>query len=201
MKKLTILFVLAILISSSVIAADKNNYPTGKYQVHTKCLDLMTSMYNERETMYNVLNLTQDQIKCKNQIDKERYQELDVVFNQLMQEKYVLKKLCENGADTASVKKQEKIIDTYEKKLKDTADKYDEEFLSILNSEQRSKYKTVKKMARKEIKYCQKNKAFYKRDPKLRPFGQAMYTTDNETSLCPKHKIWHLFGRKCRPEE
>ena len=38
----------------------------------TKCLDLITSMYNERQTMYNVLNLSADQEKCKDQIDKAR---------------------------------------------------------------------------------------------------------------------------------
>lgn len=163
----------------------------------TKCLDLITSMYNERQTMYNVLNLSADQEKCKDQIDKARYQALDIKYSQLMQEKYVLKKLCENNSDKAAIKKQEDIINKCEKEIKNCADKYDNEFLSILDSEQKAKYKSIKKMEKKEIKYCRKNKAFYKRDPKLRPFGQAMYYTDTQTRLCPVHKKWHIFGRKC----
>lgn len=74
--------------------------------------------------------------------------------------------------------------------------KYDKEFKSILNSEQKGKYNTVRKMEKKEVKYCIKNKAFYKRDPKLRPFGEKMYSGEQNEVLCPKHNKWHLFGYK-----
>ncbi len=197
MKKLIILGICLLSLNSIVMAESRNTYAPCGCNSQTKCLDLITSMYNERETMYNVLNLSADQAKCKEQIDKERYQALDVVFNQLMQEKYVLQKLCEGNADPSSIRKQELIVKNCEKQIKATADKYDHEFLSILNSEQRAKYKTIRKMAKKEIKYCRNNKAFYKRDPKLRPFGQKMYYTDTESVLCPTHKKWHIFGRKC----
>lgn len=197
MKKYLILGICLFAINTSVIAANETYEPCG-CQNQNKCLDLATSMYNERYTMYNVLNLSADQEKCKNQIDRARYQALDVKYNQLMQEKYVLKKLCESNAERISIKKQEEIIKNCEKELKNCADKYDKEFLSILNSEQRAKFKSVRKMARKEMKYCKNNKAFYKRDPKVRPFGQAMYYTDTESVLCPVHKKWHIFGRQCK---
>ena len=51
-------------------------------------------------------------------------------------------------------------------------------------------------MEKKEVKYCLKNKAFYKRDPKLRPFGEKMYYGEQNNVLCPVHKKWHLFGYK-----
>ena len=51
-------------------------------------------------------------------------------------------------------------------------------------------------MERKEVKYCMKNKAFYKRDPKLRPFGEKMYYGEQNEVLCPVHKKWHMFGFK-----
>ena len=41
-----------------------------------------------------------------------------------------------------------------------------------------------------------KTKAFYKRDPKLRPFGEKMYYGEQNEVLCPIHKKWHLFGYK-----
>ena len=56
-------------------------------------------------------------------------------------------------------------------------------------------------MEKKEIKYCMKNKAFYKRDPKLRPFGEDMYYGEQNNVLCPVHKKWHLFGRKHKLSE
>lgn len=167
------------------------DYGEGKKQ--TKCLDLMTSMYNERATLYNVLNLSSDQQKCKDVIDQKRYEELGEQFKQYEQEKFVLSKMCENKASSQALKKQENVVKNIEKCMKKTGDKYDKEFKTVLNSEQRSKLKSIRKMQRKEIKYCQKNKAFYKKDPNLRPFG--MYNNEQEV-LCPVHKKWHIFGFK-----
>ena len=49
-------------------------------------------------------------------------------------------------------------------------------------------------MQKKELKYCRHNKAFYKRDPKLRPFGEKMYYEDTQKVICPVHNKRHLFG-------
>ena len=56
MKNLVL--ILTILILGNVTFAECN------CQGPAKCLDLLTSMYNERATLYNVLNLTSDQQKC-----------------------------------------------------------------------------------------------------------------------------------------
>ena len=100
----------------------------------------------------------------------------------------------ERKASEKALDKQEKVVKDIEKCMKQINKKYDKEFKTVLDSEQKSKLNTVRKMERKEIKYCQKNKAFYKRDPKLRPFGEKMYYT--EEKLCPVHKKWHIFGFK-----
>lgn len=196
MKKIFLLGLCILCLSFPALAEEQKNDCGCDNPNQTKCLDLATSMYNERFTMYNVLNLSADQAKIKDKIDKERYQALDVVFNQLMQERYVLKKLCSSNASNAAIKKQEKIVENCEKQMRETSDKYDKEFLDILNVAQKAKYRSIRKMARKEMKYCRNNKAFYQRDPQIRPFGQKMYYTDTETVLCPTHKKWHLFGRK-----
>lgn len=187
MKK--IILILNLILIGNLALADCGCYK------QTKCLDLVTSMYNERATLYNVLNLSSDQQKCKDVIDKKRYEELGEQFRQYEQEKYVLNRMCEHQASSQAVKKQERVVKNIEKCMKKTGDKYDKEFKSVLNSEQRSKLKSVRKMQKKEIKYCQKNKAFYKKDPNLRPFGEKMYDRE-ETKLCPEHNKWHLFGFK-----
>lgn len=186
MKKI-ILILLLVLIGNLTLAE------CGCHK-QTKCLDLLTSMYNERATLYNVLNLSTDQQKCKEVIDQKRYNELGEQFKQLEQEKYVLSKMCEHQASPQALKKQEKVVKNIEKCMKKTGDKYDKEFKTVLNSEQRSKLKSIRKMQKKEIKYCQKNKAFYKKDPNLRPFG--MYENNKQEVLCPVHKKWHIFGFK-----
>ena len=81
MKKFIIFLSILMLFSASNVLAETN--PTTRTNSQscgccnqTKCLDLMTSMYNERATLYNVLNLSNDQQKCKDVIDKKRYEEL-----------------------------------------------------------------------------------------------------------------------------
>ncbi len=205
MKKILILC-FCLLISNSFVLSEElgvmeNNQQACECNQKTKCLDLITSMYNERATLYNVLNLSNDQQKCKDVIDKKRYEELGKLFEQYKQEEYVLSKMCEHsGASEFAIKKQEKVIKNIKKQMQKTAEKYDKEFKTILNSEQKAKYNSVTKMKRKEIKYCMKDKAFYKRDPKLRPFGQKMYYGEQNNVLCPVHKKWHLFGYKHKPQ-
>lgn len=204
--KLLTLILCIIMLNSSVLAQEnkvfaENQKPDCGCSKQTKCIDLMTSMYNERATLYNVLNLSNDQQKCKDVIDKKRYEELGVQFRQYEQEKYVLDNMCKHNASEQAIKKQEKVVKNIEKCMKKIGEKYDKEFKSILNSEQKAKYNSVRKMEKKEIKYCLKNKAFYKRDPKLRPFGEKMYYGEQNNVLCPVHKKWHLFGYKHKVEE
>ncbi len=205
-KKFLILVVCCFVYNTTAFSQELGVMANGEKACEcnhsTKCLDLMTSMYNERATLYNVLNLSNDQQKCKDVIDQKRYEELGKLFKEYQQEEYVLSKMCEHsGASEFAVKKQEKVIKNIKKEMQKTADKYDKEFKSILSSEQKAKYNTVTKMKRKEIKYCMNDKAFYKRDPKLRPFGQKMYYGEQNNVLCPVHKKWHLFGYKHKPEQ
>ena len=201
---LTIIFTLSGTIAiceETTIFAENQRTECGCSK-NTKCLELMKSTYNERATLYNVLNLSNDQQKCKDVIDKKRYDALAQIFKQYEQEKYVLSKMCaHSGVSESAIKKQQKVVKNIEKCMKKTGEKYDKEFKSILNSEQKSKYNSIRKMEKKEIKYCLKNKAFYKRDPKLRPFGQNMYYGEQNNVLCPVHKKWHLFGRKHKIRE
>ncbi len=205
--KLLTLILCFIMLNSSVLAQENKVFAENQKpdcnctKTQTKCIDLMTSMYNERATLYNVLNLSNDQQKCKDVIDKKRYEELGVQFRQYEQEKYVLDNMCKHNASEQAIKKQEKVVKNIEKCMKKIGEKYDKEFKSILNSEQKAKYNSVRKMEKKEIKYCLKNKAFYKRDPKLRPFGEKMYYGEQNNVLCPVHKKWHLFGYKHKLEE
>ena len=205
--KILTLIICFILAANFAFAQEQTVFAENQRQdcncsQNTKCLDLMKSMYNERATLYNVLNLSNDQQKCKEVIDKKRYDELGKLFQQYEQEKYVLSKMCEHSTVSEyAIKKQKKVVKNIEKCMKKTGEKYDKEFKTILNSEQKSKYNTIRKMEKKEIKYCIKNKAFYKRDPKLRPFGQDMYYGEQNNVLCPVHKKWHIFGRKHKIQE
>lgn len=200
-----IIFTFILILAGNIVLADcgcanlqpeckqiTNNCEEVKRQ--TKCLDLMTTMYNNRATLYNVLNLSTDQKKCKDVIDAKRYEELGEQFKKFEQEKYVLTRMNEHQASKQALKKQEKVVNDIEKCMQKTNKKYDKEFKTVLNSEQKTKLNMIRRMEKKAIKHCEKNKAFYKQDPNLRPFGEKMYGTDNK--LCPEHNKWHLFGFK-----
>ena len=109
----------------------------------TKCIDLMTSMYDKRATLYNVLNLSADQQKCKDTIDKKYLKEVEEKYEQYSQEKYVLKNMIKHNASKSAINKQEKIVKNLEKYMQSLNSKYDKEFKSILNSEQKSKLNNI----------------------------------------------------------
>ena len=128
--KLLTLILCIIMLNSSVLAQEnkvfaENQKPNCGCSKQTKCIDLMTSMYNERATLYNVLNLSNDQQKCKDVIDKKRYEELGAQFRQYEQEKYVLDNMCKHNASEQAIKKQEKVVKNIEKCMKEIGEKYD----------------------------------------------------------------------------
>ena len=163
----------------------------------SKCLDLETAMYDKRAILYNILNLTPDQQKCKDTMDNNFQKEIGDKYEKYSQEKYVLSNLKKHNASKASVKKQEKVVKNIEKQIKNIQKKYDKEFLSVLTSEQRAKMRNISAMEKFEKWHYTKQKAFYQHDSKLRTFGDKMYY-DNETQnvLCPVHNKYHMFGIK-----
>lgn len=210
-SKIFILAVCSIFLAQTTFAFEQNTCPVGNaftpetenvifsakdIKESCSCSDLVERMLNDRAATYNVLNLTPQQRKCKNEIEKCRYEELDKKINILEQEMYVLKKLqCNPETNATAIKKQEKIIKDLKKDIDKTTRKYDKKFKALLSGEQKAKYNLIQKMKRKDIKRCEKNKPLFKPDPHLQPFG-VPYQYDED--VCPKHGIKHLFGRKCK---
>lgn len=190
--KRVVLFVVFLLLINPVWAEDNS-----VYSKVPKCIDLETSMYNKRATLYNVLNLTPDQQKCKDTMDMNYLKEVGDKFEKYSQEKYVLNNLRKHNASKSAIKQQEKVVKNLEKQLEGLEDKYLKEFMTILTSEQKAKVRNIRKMEKGEKGYSKKQKPFYKHDSKLRPFGENMYYGDNSQNvLCPVHNKYHLFGRK-----
>lgn len=166
MKKL--LFLISLLIIANPVLAECSS------SKDSKCIDLMSSMYDRRATLFNVLNLSADQQKCKDTMDMNYLKEVGDKFEKYEREKFVYKNMEKHNVSKQALKKQEKVVKNLQKDLESLNGKYEKEFKTILNSEQKTKFNTITKMQKKEIKYCQKDKAFYKRDPKLRPFGEKV---------------------------
>ena len=190
--KRVLCLVLFLLIVNPVFAETQKAHKSV-----SKCLDLETAMYDKRAILYNILNLTPDQQKCKDTMDNNFQKEIGDKYEKYSQEKYVLSNLKKHNASKASVKKQEKVVKNIEKQIKNIQKKYDKEFLSVLTSEQRAKMRNISAMEKFEKWHYTKQKAFYQHDSKLRTFGDKMYY-DNETQnvLCPVHNKYHMFGIK-----
>ena len=165
-------------------------------KTNNNCAQLVEKMFNERATTYNVLNLTPQQKTCKDDIEKRRYQEIDIKINVLEQELYVLDKLkCNPQANKDAINKQKKIIKNVKKDIDETMQKYDKEFKTMLSGEQKAKYNLIQRMKRKDLKKCEHNKKLFKQDAHLQPFGQPYFYDEN---ACPKHGVKHPLNHKCK---
>lgn len=190
--KRVLCLVLFLLIVNPVFAETQKSHKSV-----SKCLDLETAMYDKRAILYNILNLTPDQQKCKDTMDNKFQKEIGDKYEKYSQEKYVLSNLKKHNASKASVKKQEKVVKNIEKQIKNIQKKYDKEFLSVLTSEQRAKMRNISAMEKFEKWHYTKQKAFYQHDSKLRTFGDKMYyDNDAQNVLCPVHNKYHMFGIK-----
>lgn len=125
----------------------------------------------ERATVFNALLLSDEQIESKNKLSKE--------FSPLLEEKYKqlsmqIKKLNELKTQKASKKiinSQEKLVNSLKKDLQNIIDNENKQIKKILDKEQKAKLKMIQKLQKKSIKDLDKQKNYYKSNPKMRPFA------------------------------
>ena len=141
-----------------------NNSQISAYKNQNKCRELIQQMFDDRAAVYNVLNLSSEQKKCKDDIEKRRYEELDTKIE-------IFERLCASQADQTTLKKQKKLLKNLEKDIDNIMFKYDKEFKCILSQTQKTKYNNIQRIKEKDIKQWRKGKKLFKQDPNLRPFG------------------------------
>ena len=177
-------------IENEVIHIEKPN------QAYT----LLNGIRKDRNTIYNVLNLTPAQ-KCKTrEIEKERFEEITPLINQLLVKKKELKTLKSENANKIQIYTLEKEINSLIKQIKHISNKHDKNFEKLLTKEQKNKYNMVQKLRRDDFKKLDKIDKFGEKNSDLRPFGydinQAEYleNLNNENKL--KTKCKNFFKRK-----
>ena len=194
MKRSLILAGLCVVLCVPAVYSSDENTPCEItiIQQHDYSSQLIDKIRMQRETIYNALNLTPKQLKCNAEIEKKRYIELEPE----------LKKLCIYSKELkdAKAKNDNAEICRLEKKLKDTrkeiqkiSAKYDKEFMKILNSDQRAKYKMIRKMKRTDLKKQQRINQNGSKQSDVKPFGekmtQAEYTEKKKQESCFWNKI------------
>lgn len=176
MKKLFALFICILLASTTAIAkCEKTAVKCASCEVE-KAQNCSTRAYaeqikKERATVYNALQLSDEQsakytditLKANKELD-EKYGLLDVANLELM-----ILKSGETNSD--AIKAQEKKIKQIKKDIKNIVENEEKELRKMLNHEQRVKLRMIKKLKRKDIKKLKHKKNYYKRNPKMREFA------------------------------
>lgn len=195
MKKALLLISAGMLLSCPLVFAEDLDTPEtnitsaittvkGDYS-----LQLIDKIKAERNTIYNALNLTPEQIKQKDTIEAKRYTDLEPVLR-----KYCLshKKLndIKKSKNEKEIKAVEKELDSVKKDIKDISNKYDKNLKKILTGEQKAKYDMIRKLKRAEIQ--KNNKPANTKNTTLKPFGvpvsQAEYTKQQKSHKKSKKK-------------
>ena len=133
--------------------------------------DFVNNIKRERATVYNALNLTDEQVEIREKTVKENAPVYEEKFERLMKESFRLKSLKDANASDKDIRKQEKVVKNIKKEIQDTLDKENKDFKKCLTREQRSKYAMIKKLERKDYKESCHKKDLYKNNPQMRYFG------------------------------
>ncbi len=161
MKKLILTFGFVMLTTICTQATDNAN-PVD-----------YTTMYNQTTTVFNAINLTEEQICKKNEIENERAKELKPYLEKLEQEQNSYTKLKEQNASKTNLINQQQKLRFVSKDINQINEKYDRKIKKILNAEQRNKLHNIKRLQNREYKEQKSNnKRKYIEDKKLRTFGE-----------------------------
>lgn len=128
----------------------------------------------ERATVYNALNLTDEQIKKREELMQENAPIYEEKFDCLLKESFKLKALKTANVGERELIKQRQIVKSIKCDIEDILDKENRCFKKILNRQQRSKYAMIKKLERRDFKREANRKDYYKSNPQMRPFGNPV---------------------------
>lgn len=192
-KSLVLVGLCAVLCVPATYASDENTpCEISIIEQYDYSSQLVEKIKMQRDTIYNALNLTPKQIKCKDEIEKKRYIELEPELKNLCIYSKELKdaKACNNKEKIASIEKKLKCI---RKEIQKISSKYDKEFMKILNSEQSAKYRMIRKLKRCDLKKQQKIQKYGAKPSDVKPFGektsQAAYTEQKKQNSCFWNKL------------
>ena len=198
MKQLILTLLITITFSALTTFADEccNAQSEYDYSRDYRCSQLIQRVKSQRNTLYNVLNLSEKQQELKDEIEHKKSSEIAPVYEKFNNEKQKLRYLAQTSYDSKEFKKQKKVTKKAWKKVKKIRKKYDKEIMKILCHSQKVKYKEITKLVRRDIRYCYLNKKACPKNPYMNTFGKS--DALNVCEVCDKHSHPHLFNYKCK---
>ena len=198
MKQLILTLLITITFSALTTFADECCNAQSKYDYSRdyRCSQLIQRVKSQRNTLYNVLNLSEKQQELKDEIEYKKSSEIAPIYEKFNNEKQKLRYLAQTNYDSKEFKKQKKVTKKAWKKVKKIRKKYDKEIMKILCHSQKVKYKEITKLVRRDIRYCYLNKKACPKNPYMNTFGKS--DALNVCEVCDKHSHPHLFNYKCK---
>lgn len=158
--------------SKSSENCSKVDYP--KEAVRYK--NLIRELEMDSATVYNALNLTDEQVKLRESLVKEYSPYYDEKLDELLKESFRLKALECGSASRSDINRSKKNIKNIKKDIEKCIKKENKEFYKSLTSLQKSKYKLIKELEERDYKEEEHRKDYYKSNPQMVPFGNPART-------------------------
>lgn len=194
-RSLILASVLAVLCTPAVYASDDEaSCEISIIEQHDYSTRLVEKIKMQRDVIYNSLNLTPKQIKCKDEIETKRYIELEPELKNFCIYKKKLKD-AEAANNAEAVKQAEKQLKCVRKNIQKISSKYDKEFMKILDSNQRAKYRMIRKLKRNDLKKYQKVQKNGSKPSDVKPFGCKMSQAEYTEKLKEQNSFWNKFKR------
>lgn len=184
MKKIIIIltgFIWLLFTGMSVEAS----CPVRECGGQSSCNSVCNILYKDKNVLYNALNLTCEQAKCKEELETKKMQEMQNVLPELYSAQDCLKRLETANAPNREIKKQRKVVKKIEKKIDNIEKSYEKEFKKHLTSVQKSKYHEIERLQKREIKKCEKCEC-RKLPEGMRPFAPGFGTNQQQNCSCGK---------------
>lgn len=132
---------------------------------------------NNRATMYNALNLTNEQTKIREEILNKNAKILDEKYAKLKKESCKLLALKKGNVCNSEILEQKKVIKNIKKDISKLLSGEDNEFKKCLTNEQKTKYKTIQKLQKHDLKKEINREKIYKANPQMEEFAKPRNST------------------------
>lgn len=139
-------------------------------------------MQHERATIYNALNLTDEQIQKREELLRENNPIFEQKFDLLLKESFKLRALEEGNAPEREIACQKRVVKNIKKDIDKLFSCENKEFQKCLTRLQRSKFKEIQRLEKRDYKREAHQKDYYKSNPQMRPFGNPTYSQCDNTS-------------------
>ena len=204
MKKVLLLLCLCLTVNTLSVQAkelEPENTPCEitiiEEQQYDYAPQLMEKIKMQRDSIYNTLNLTPSQIKCVSEIEKKRYEALEPELQKFCLYNKKLR-IAEAKCDKAAIAAAEKDLKCVRKSIQHLSSEYDEQFMKILNSDQKAKYRMIRKLKRSDLRKMQSIQKHGKKPSDVKPFGekisQPAYMEQRHNETC----LWHKMINKIK---